>query len=207
VNTFCFCGKTIDTNKEIVGTALGHEFDLEDGATKLSIVYANYLANGTLNIKCARCEECNENEVAPIISSFKGFSVKEDGNGITFGYTIDYTALDEYAKVNGTKVDLGFVVGAQSKVTDNKLLNLDGTVANANVVKATVISWSNIDEENEDVVKYYGADFKLTGDFTGLENVVICMAGYLFDGKVAYINANASGDSADNVTYGQLTNA
>jgi hypothetical protein len=33
------------------------------------------------------------------------------------------------------------------------------------------------------------------------------MAGYLFDGKVAYINANASGDSADNVTYGQLTNA
>ena len=204
MNTFCFCGGAVDTEKEIVGTALGHEYDLAKGATKYSVVYANYLANGILNTKCARCEECSESEVNPIISSFKGYSVKEDGSGITFGYTIDYNALDEFAKINGKNVELGFVVAAQSKVTDNKLLNADGSVVNANVIKATVVSWSNVDTENANVVKYYGADFKLTGDFTGLENTVICMAGYLFDGKVAYLNANASGESADFITYGEL---
>ncbi len=204
VNTFCFCGGKIDEEKEIFGTALGHEFDLEKGATKYSVVYANYLANGILNTKCARCEECSESEVNPIISSFKGYSIKEDGNGITFGYTIDYAALDEFAKINGKKVDLGFVVAAQSKVTDNKLLNADGSVVNANVIKASIITWSNIDSENEETVKYSGADFKLTGNFTGLENVVLCMAGYLFDGAVAYLNANASGEASDYITYGEL---
>ena len=177
-----------------------------------SIAYANYLANGVKtqvcqNEGCAHKTTPNVVETAPIISSFKGYSVKEDGNGITFGYTIDYNALDEYAKVSGKKVEIGFVVAAQSKVTDNKLLNEDGTVVNANVVKASVVSWSNVDTENANVVKYYGADFKLTGDFTGLENTVICMAGYLFDGKVAYLNANASGESADFITYGELVTA
>ena len=204
MNTFCFCGGAVDTEKEIVGTALGHEYDLAKGATKYSVVYSNYLANGILNTKCARCEECSESEVNPIITSFKGYSVKEDGSGITFGYTIDYNALDEFAKISGKKVEIGFVVAAQSKVTDNKLLANDGTVVNANVIKATVVSWSNVDTENANVVKYYGADFKLTGDFTGLENTIICMAGYLFDGKVAYLNATASGESADFITYGEL---
>ena len=174
-----------------------------------AIAYANYLANGTKTQVCQN-EGCvhkttpNVVSVNPIISSFKGFSVKEDGNGITFGYTIDYNALDEYAKVSGKKVDLGFVVAAQSKVTDNKLLNDDCSVVNANVVKASVVSWSNVDTENEKVIKYYGADFKLTGDFTGLENTAICMAGYLFDGAVAYLNANASGEASDYITYGEL---
>ena len=175
------------------------------------IAYSNYLANGVKTQTCQN-EGCvhkttpNVVSVNPIISSFKGYSVKEDGNGITFGYTIDYAALDEFVKINGKKVDLGFVVAAQSKVTDNKLLNADGTVANANVIKASVVSWSNIDSENEETVKYNGADFKLTGDFTGLENTAICMAGYLFDGAVAYLNANASGEASDYITYGQLTN-
>ena len=174
-----------------------------------TIAYANYLANGVKTLTCQN-DGCAhkiapvEITVNPIIPCFMGYSIKEDGKGITFGYTIDYAALDEYAKISGKRVELGFVVAAQSKVTDNKLLNEDGTVVNANVIKATVVSWSNVDTENEDVVKYYGADFKLTGDFTGLENTVICMAGYLFDGKVAYLNANASGESADFITYGEL---
>ena len=204
--TYCFCGAKIGEGI-VENSALGHEYDLAKGAVKSKIEYANYLADGKLFVKCARCEECSESEVNPIISSFKGYSVKEDGNGITFGYTIDYAALDEYAKISGKKVELGFVVAAQSKVTDNKLLNADGTVANANVIKASVVSWSNIDSENEETVKYNGADFKLTGDFTGLENTAICMAGYLFDGAVAYLNANASGEASDFITYGQLTNA
>ena len=177
-----------------------------------TIAYANYLANGVKTLTCQN-DGCAhkiapvEITVNPIIPCFMGYSIKEDGSGITFGYTIDYNALDEFAKISGKNVELGFVVAAQSKVTDNKLLNEDGTVVNANVVKASVVSWSNVDTENANVVKYYGADFKLTGDFTGLENTVICMAGYLFDGKVAYLNANASGESADFITYGELVTA
>ena len=67
-----------------------------------------------------------------------------------------------------------------------------------------MVTWSNVDSENKETAKYSGADFKLTGDFTGLENVILCMAGYLFDGTVAYLNVDASGDSADYITYGDL---
>ena len=74
---YCFCGATMSTN-EVPNSALGHEFSVEKGATRLSIEYTNYLANGISNIKCARCEERNESEVAPIITEFKGFSVSEN---------------------------------------------------------------------------------------------------------------------------------
>ena len=191
--------------------------DAFDGQTKenakhnyvTTITYANYLANGVKTMACQN-DGCAHKttpvteSVNPIIPCFMGYSIKEDGNGITFGYTIDYAALDEHAKISGKKIDLGFVVAAQSKVTDNKLLNADGSVVNANVIKASVVTWSNVDSENADVIKYCGADFKLTGDFTGLENVAICMAGYLFDGAVAYLNANASGEASDYITYGEL---
>ena len=205
VNTFCFCGKAIDTNKEILGSALGHEYSLDKGATKHSIVYANYLADGVLNTKCARCDECDGSKVNPIISSFKGFSVKENGSGLTIGYTVDYDALDNYAKINGKNVELGFVFAIQSKVTDNKLLDTDGTKINDSVVKASFVTYAY--EGSENVRKHTGAELRISGNFENIKDVAICIAGYIYDGNVVYLNSNSSSDSADFITYGQLINA
>ncbi|MBO5440742.1 MAG: leucine-rich repeat domain-containing protein [Clostridia bacterium] len=205
-NTFCFCGKAIDVNKAEEGTALGHEFDLEKGATKFNIVYANYLANGTLNIKCARCEECNGSDVDPIISSFKGFSTKEEGSGLTFGYTLDLEAIKEYEAVNGKTLEFGFVVAVQAFLGDNAPLDKDGNAASDKVIKASITS------EN---YTYTGADFRLTGNWDGTANVngeevavkdiKFYMAGYILDGtSVIYINDGATSDKADAVSYNQF---
>ena len=200
VNTFCFCGNAIDTNKEIVGTALGHEYDLAKGAVKSNIEYTNYLANGTLYTQCARCEECQESEASPIISDFKGFSSSEKGDGVTFGYVIDYDALNEYVKLNGKNVELGFVVALQStSANDAPDLNAETSIT------AKVITWTTDDEANLSAVKYTGADFIIRGDWTGHENTVFCMAGYLIDGEdVSYLNYGSSGEKADTFSYAQF---
>ena len=197
--TYCFCGAKMGTS-EVENTKLGHEYDLEKGAVKLNIEYTNYLANGTLYTQCARCEECQESEASPIISDFKGFSSSEKGDGVTFGYVVDYDALSEYVKLNGKNVELGFVVALQSNsANDAPDLNAETSIT------AKVVTWTTDDEANLSVVKYTGADFIIRGDWTGHENTVFCMAGYLIDGEdVSYLNYGSSGDKADTFYYAQF---
>ena len=197
--TYCFCGKQVN-KVEVENTKLGHEYDLAKGAVKSNIEYTNYLANGTLYTQCARCEECQESEASPIISDFKGFSSSEKGDGVTFGYVIDYDALNEYVKLNGKNVELGFVVALQSTSND------DAPDLNAATsITAKVVTWTTDDEANLSAVKYTGADFIIRGDWTGHENTVFCMAGYLIDGEdVSYLNAGSSSEKADTFYYGQF---
>lgn len=205
INTFCFCGKAIDVNKAEAGTALGHEFDLEKGATRFSIVYANYLANGTLNVKCARCDECDGSDVAPIISSFKGYSTKIDGEGLTFGYTIDYDALDEFVKVNGESVELGFVVAAKAPLGEDAPLTSEGNAATNKVVKASFVNWTLDEEANAALNKYTGADFKLSGNWESIKDAELYMAGYLIsDSSIVYLNVGGSSETADYTTYNKV---
>ncbi|MBR2025416.1 MAG: leucine-rich repeat domain-containing protein [Clostridia bacterium] len=197
INTFCFCGKGIDTNKEIANTALGHEYDLNKGATKDSVVYANYLADGILNVKCARCDECSGSAVAPIIAQFKGFSVNNDGDAITLGYVFNDDAIKEFEEVNGTTVEFGFVAGVKALLGDKMPLD-EGA---ANVVKAVV-----------DNKEYVAADFILRGNWdrnvtineeeVDIKDVEFYMAGYILVGDtVAYLNANGSSMSAGVITF------
>ena len=197
---FCFCGAAMGTS-EVENSALGHEFDLEKGATKLSIVYANYLANGELSVKCARCAECAKSETAPIISEFKGFSVSEKGDGITFGYAFDNDAIAEFEAVNKCEVELGFTVAVKALLGENAPLNADGTAATDKAVKASVAN----DE-------YTAADFVLRGNWDrdvtigeetlNIKDVEFYMAGYIIvNGAVSYLNYGASGATADTVTF------
>ena len=195
---FCFCKKAVDTEKEIVGTALGHEFDLAKGAVKSKIEYANYLADGKLFVKCARCTECQENKVNPIITEFKGFSVNGKGDAITFGYSFDNEAIKEFEALNG-KIELGFVVAVKAFVGSD-------AYTSDKSIKATVTN---------DEIPYTGADFILRGDWnmmvdldgdnvaeTDVKNVEFYMAGFLkANDTVTYLNYGASGDTADTVTF------
>ena len=176
-----------------------------------SIEYTNYLASGT-KISACKNAGCEHNltpfvtSASPIITEFKGFSVSEDGDGITFGYTFDNDAIAEFEKYNG-KIELGFVVAVKSLLGDSAPLNTDGSVASANVVKAVVT-----DEE----IAYTGADFVLRGDWNrsvvlgnetvDIKDVEFYMAGYLMVGGTAtYLNVGASGNTADTVTFNSCT--
>ena len=173
-----------------------------------SIVYENYLANGIKTQKCqsAGCVHNttpNTVEVAPIISEFKGFSVSEKGDGITFGYSFDKEAIKAFEASNGCKVELGFVVAVKALLGENAPLKADGAAATDKVVKASVI-----DEE----AGYTGADFVLRGNWEGnvtineaeidIKQVEFYMAGYIIvNGAVTYLNYGASGATADTVTF------
>ena len=196
--TYCFCTVKIGTS-EVENSALGHEYDLAKGAVKSSVEYANYLANGILKIKCARCTECQENKVNPIITEFKGFSVNGKGDAITFGYTFDNAAISEFEEVNSCKVELGFVIAVKA-FAGNDAYTSD------KAVKATV---------TDDEIAYTGADFILRGTWdkmvdldgdgteeTDVKDVAFYMAGYiLVNGAVTYLNYGASGATADTVTF------
>lgn len=204
VTTYCFCGTKI-ADTEIENTALGHEYDTEKGATKLSIAYENYIDNGVLKIECARCDICLDTEIAPIITSFKGISVKINGDGVTFGYTINYESVEEFETVNKTKLELGFVVAVKSLLDGENPLDANGNETTDKVIKVAVNTDYN----------YAGADFVLRGDWnrtvsingteTDIKDVEFYMSGYVIHGEtIKYINFTSTADAPVSVTYNQV---
>ena len=171
-----------------------------------TIVYGNYLANGTKTMTCQN-EGCAHktapvvSSVNPIITEFKGFSVSNDGNGITFGYTFDNAAIAEFEKYNG-KVELGFVVAVKA-FAGNDAYTSD------KALRAVVT-----DEE----INYTGADFILRGNWdrnvtineetVDIKDVEFYMAGYLStNGNVSYLNSTGSAASSAVVTFNQFNTA
>ena len=185
----------------------------------ITISYENYCAKGTKSQLCSN-ENCKynkeplESDVNGIISEFKGISTKIDGDGLTFGFSIDYDALDEYVKVNGD-VEIGFVVAVKNFLDVNMPLDESGNPNNEKVVKASLLKWTQNDEGNKSVTRYTTADFKIVGawdkyvDFDGdgaletsVKDVEFYMSGYIIDGNtVKYINYNSSSDIPYAVTY------
>ena len=195
---YCFCGAVSEKIDE-ENTALGHEFNLENGAKILSLTYTNYFASGDKSTKCARCDVTEETKADAIIIDFKGFSTKEDGNGITFGYYLDEKALVLFESVNKFKLEFGFVVAVKSFVVGDTPLKADGTTAETtqgSVIKAVASSQT---------ANYSGYDFKLTGTWdkmvdldgddvaeTDIKDIEFYMAGYVFDGNVSYIQSETA---------------
>ena len=182
------------------------------------IEYANYLANGVKtqtcqNEGCAHNITPNEVAVNAIIKEFKGISTKENGDGLTFGYIIDYDALDEYMEISGNNVELGFVVAVKAFLGENQPLKENGEKAGDKVIKVEIYNSSASDEQ----IRYTGADFKLTGNWsktvdldgdgteeTDIKDVVFYMAGYIMDGnELSYINSDASSKEAGTAYYNQ----
>ena len=170
------------------------------------IAYTNYLANGTKTQTCQN-EGCAHKTtpivtaVNPIIADFKGFSVSNDGDGITFGYTFDKDAIKEFEEVNQTTLSFGFVAGVKAFLGDKMILDEGAT----NVINATVDK------------SYTAADFVLRGNWdrmvdldknevpeTDIKKVEFYMAGYmLVNGSVVYLNANGSSQNAGVITFAE----
>lgn len=205
VNTFCFCGAAVNKNVQISGTALGHEFDLAKGALEHSIVYENYVSSGIRNVQCARCTEKNGEYVAPVISSFKGYSTKIDGNGIAIGYTFNYDALNEYARVNKRALEFGFVLAVKALLGDNAPLDGDGNELDG-AVRVSVDQGASSGFE----LKIYG-DWEKTVNINGtelkLKDLELILCGYVFDGSVNYLQKSGSTKDASDIiciTYSEV---
>lgn len=158
------------------------------------------------NAGCAH-ENGYDTDVDAVVD-FRGISVKESGDALTFGYVINYNALDELVKITGKEVELGFVVGVKSFISGE-------VYGNENAVTASVVTWKVETEEVKNEALYVNADFILRGTWdknvdldgdeveeTDVKNVEFYMAGYLAtNGAVSYLNASDSFLSPDVVTY------
>lgn len=185
-----------------------------------SIKYTNYLASGVRyqicsNDNCQYSENPYISDTDAIISEFKGISTKINGDGITFGYSVNYEALDEYVNVSGGNVELGFIVAVKAFLGDKLPLDEKGNALASNVIKASLLKWTQNDKENKSIVKFANADFKVTGDWskfvdldgdgvfeTDIKNVALYMSGYIIDnGTVQYLNFDKSASAPMMVSY------
>ncbi len=177
-----------------------------------TINYANgYTKTGIKTQTCQNTGCAHENgydtDVDAVVD-FRGVSVKESGDALTFGYVINYNALDELVKITGKEVELGFVAGVKSFISGE-------VYGNENAVTASVVTWKVETEEVKNEAVYANADFILRGTWdknvdldgdkiaeTEVKNVEFYMAGYLAtNGAVSYLNASDSFLSPDVVTY------
>ena len=177
-----------------------------------TIAYANgYTKTGIKTQTCQNAGCAHENgydtDVDAVVD-FRGVSVKESGDALTFGYAINYNALDELVKITGKEVELGFVAGVKSFISGE-------VYGNENAVTASVVTWKVETEEVKNEAVYANADFILRGmwdknvDLDGdkiaeidAKNVEFYMAGYLAtNGAVSYLNASDIFLSPDVVTY------
>ena len=122
INTYCFCGVGIDVDKEVENTALGHNHDLENGASLLDIVYSDLTKAGYKHIKCERCDVTDDSVATLPIIYFLGYSTdSKTCASLTVGFRIDKDAIADYESGTGNKITLG-VFG----VITEKLTHSDG---------------------------------------------------------------------------------
>ena len=123
--------------------ALGHEFDIADGAVVNAITYeSGFDKNGVAHTKCARCDETNEGEIAPIFVA-KGYSVNGEGSSLNGGYTVDLDLLQSYVDLNG-EVEFGVVIANANSFT-GAFFN-DGKVNSTKALQVEIIpDYSNFD--------------------------------------------------------------
>ena len=188
-NAVCFCGKAMGSSVTVEGTKLGHEFDLEDGATEHSVLYTDYFKSGVYNVKCARCNELDGIAAKPIFFNFKGYSTKEGSNKISIGYTYNIDALEQYERVNKEPLEVGFVFAIKSYLGERLPLEEDGSVMSldkGNVVKVVA-----------DVKSAWGFDFVISADWNktvningqsmALKDLELFFCAYVYDGSVSYL--------------------
>ncbi len=208
VNTFCFCGKAINENVEVKGTMLGHEFDLIKGAVEHSIAYENYLAEGVLNIKCARCEELHGTMVKPVISGFKGYSTKIKSDAITIGYTFDFEALSEYERVNKKTLEFGFVFAIKAHLGENAPLDENGNAIEGGKVVKVAVDQSTATGFDLRISGDWDKNVTINGESLQLKSVELVLCGYVFDGTVNYLQEKGSTQNASEITriaYNQIS--
>ena len=182
----CFCNTPMGT-VEIKETALGHNHDLENGASMLGIVYESFASEGYKLVKCERCEVTDDSITVPAIYTYLGFAVKEDGTSLTLGYTFNKEAYDSYIADNAENVvSFGFVAYATYEDESCAPLSAnEGVISPANPAKTIFAAMS---------INYAAYDFVIRGFDETTQDFNIAMCAYTYDGEsVKYLCKNTEG--------------
>ena len=116
----CYCGNVYSYETIVEGSALGHEFGVENGAGDLGLSYENYMDKGAHKFSCARCGDIGSVEIAALFIDY-GYSYTETAINGSFSmsqfFGINRDALAAYIEATGNTVEYGLVVS----VSDNPL--------------------------------------------------------------------------------------
>ena len=105
--------------------ALGHEFDIADGASVISIAYGDgFDKAGVVNTKCARCDEEQQGAVEAIFEAL-GYSVGPDGCSLKAGFMVNAEALNAYKALHPS-FTFGMVMVNANSVAANASFFVDG---------------------------------------------------------------------------------
>ena len=179
----CTVCNTVIDEKAI--DALGHEFDIADGASVISISYGDgFDKAGTVNTKCARCDEEQQGAVEAIFEAL-GYSVGPDGYSLKAGFMVNAEALGAYkalypsftfgivmANANTVVSTQGFFTngslnasakGFMISIESLKYVSWNADVAgftanNAGSLELVVGIYTNDGEGNVSVIQYVDAD-------------------------------------------------
>ncbi len=150
--------------------ALGHEFDLEKGASVKNIVYKSFGADGHYEIKCARCDECDSSTVISAIFAPRGYSVNPNGTGFATGFLINQSSLKAYEDFYNTKLTFGILIFNPTYLDDSSLF-VDGKV---NCSRGVVqVSMDTI---------YSSCSLSVNGFTSAHEGLELVFAGFAYEG-------------------------
>ncbi len=171
------CCATCNAICETIETeALGHEFDIEDGAIVSYIKYENgFGKEGVTKTKCLRCDETQDGTVAPIFLA-KGYSVNDEGTSLNGGYIVNIALLQAYVAVNG-EVEFGVVIANANSFT--------GSFFNGGVVNSEKALQVAIKPE------YTNFDCSIHFNTTSNNTLEFIIAAYVIDvdGSASFIQA------------------
>lgn len=189
----CFCAQNM-TPVYVEGTALGHEFNLANGASVTNIIYANgFLNEGCKEITCARCDEVNtETKVEPIII-FNGYAADRNLTRITAGYVTNVNEYNEYAQFNEISYGVVAYLPMENEISSAPLyVGQDGVMLN----DPDYTIHASIDPIN-------GFDFIVSGFSAEHASLLISMCAYVYDGeKISYLCYDENGVYGEyNVAY------
>ena len=214
-DTYCYCGVSTGV-KEIAGTALGHNFNVDKGAKLVGFDYADYMSEGFRCIECARCDAVDKSVTAEsVIYGFKGYSVSTFSNGITMGFSINKGIIDEI-KLLDENAQLGFVAAVSFILDGNSPVNSDGEALQLSAGRVVKVDLIGI----EGYSKMTNAEINLVGDMwdvyvdadgdgereTCVKDVEFVLCGYIYAmGEVRYFGENGTTSWAQGTTYSQLS--
>lgn len=182
-------------NQEI--PALGHEFDVADGATLKSIVYADgYTNDGISSTMCARCNNIQETTANAIFEAL-GYSVGPDGYSVKMGFTVNTKALNDYKAFYPT-FEFGMLfINANSVVETESFFDGNGLNATAKGIKFEI-----------EGLKYATINADLRGfNATTASSLELVMGIYVIDenGVASVVQHINTDNYTTNKTYADLT--
>lgn len=163
----------------VVIDALGHEFDIADGAVVNAITYSNgFDKNGMVFTKCARCDATNEGECEPIFTA-KGYSLSADRTGLNGGFSINVDMLTAYESLNPA-LDFGIVIANANSFAGASFFNAENKVNSEKSVVA---------EAKERGFSSFDCSINGFGANSGTLELVITMYVIDAEGNVTYVQA------------------